>query len=187
VKDANIDAVRGVLKRGVNATTVEEEDGDMTHYATTQPRQSVAATSSQIEPSQPTQSAPLVGDGTLEEQAEEQSQPSAGIGSKPQKKFKLTDFAPDPGYFLAGAIAGGVSRTATAPLDRLKVYLLVNTTSSSETAAAAIKQGRPIAAVKNALRPISDAVKDLFRNGGVRSFFAGELTHSMVGQYRSTC
>lgn len=121
---------------------------------------------------EPTQSTPQVGDGTRGEH-KEQRQSSAGI-EKPPKKFKLTDFAPDPGYFLAGAIAGGVSRTATAPLDRLKVYLLVNTSSSSETAVAAIKQGRPAAAVKNALRPISDAVKDLSRNGGLRSFFAGK-------------
>ncbi|GAB0137177.1 hypothetical protein EsDP_00005455 [Epichloe bromicola] len=120
---------------------------------------------------EPAQSIPQVGDGTRGEH-KEQRQSSAGI-EKPPKKFKLTDFAPDPGYFLAGAIAGGVSRTATAPLDRLKVYLLVNTSSSSETAVAAIKQGRPAAAVKNALRPISDAVRDLSRNGGVRSFFAG--------------
>ncbi|ODA83923.1 hypothetical protein RJ55_02440 [Drechmeria coniospora] len=77
------------------------------------------------------------------------------------------------GYFLAGAIAGGVSRTATAPLDRLKVYLLVNTRVSSETAAVALKQGRPIAAVKNAVRPFGDAVRELFHSGGLRGFFAG--------------
>ncbi|KAG5922526.1 hypothetical protein E4U42_005438 [Claviceps africana] len=78
------------------------------------------------------------------------------------------------GYFLAGAIAGGVSRTATAPLDRLKVYLLVNTRGgSSGCKVAGVKQGRSAATDKIASRPIRDAVKDLFRNGGVRSFFAG--------------
>ncbi|RSL40738.1 hypothetical protein CEP53_013187 [Fusarium sp. AF-6] len=89
------------------------------------------------------------------------------------KKYRLTDFVPDPGYFVAGAIAGGVSRTATAPLDRLKVYLLVNTTSRAETAGAALKQGRPVAALKNAAKPFSDAIRDLVRSGGVRSLFAG--------------
>ncbi|EXF83544.1 hypothetical protein CFIO01_00686 [Colletotrichum fioriniae PJ7] len=89
------------------------------------------------------------------------------------KTKRLTDFAPDPGYFIAGAVAGGLSRTATAPLDRLKVYLLVNTRASTETAASALKQGRPLAALNNAVRPFSDAVKDLWKAGGMRSLFAG--------------
>lgn len=100
-----------------------------------------------------------------------------GAAGKPKKKYKLTDFVPDPGYFLAGAIAGGVSRTATAPLDRLKVYLLVNTNSRSETAGTAIRQGRAIAALKNSTKPFGDAVRELYRSGGARSFFAGELRY----------
>ncbi|KAH6877272.1 mitochondrial carrier domain-containing protein [Thelonectria olida] len=98
---------------------------------------------------------------------------STGASKTEHKKYRLTDFIPDPGYFVAGAIAGGVSRTATAPLDRLKVYLLVNTSSSAYTAGSALRDGRPIAALKNAAKPFSDAVRDLFRNGGIRSFFAG--------------
>ncbi|KAF4447656.1 hypothetical protein F53441_8860 [Fusarium austroafricanum] len=98
---------------------------------------------------------------------------TTGASTAVHKKSRLTHFVPDPGYFLAGAIAGGVSRTATAPLDRLKVYLLVNTTSRVETAAAALRQGRPIAALKNAAKPFGDAVRDLVRSGGVRSLFAG--------------
>lgn len=107
---------------------------------------------------------------------------SSTVGDvKISKKFKLTYFIPDPGYFVAGAIAGGVSRTATAPLDRLKVYLLVNTTANTtNTAAVAIKQGKPVSALKNATRPISDAVRDLFRSGGTRGFFAGETASCRV-------
>jgi solute carrier family 25 (mitochondrial phosphate transporter), member 23/24/25/41 len=97
-----------------------------------------------------------------------------GASTAVHKKFRLTQFVPDPGYFLAGAIAGGVSRTATAPLDRLKVYLLVNTSSRTETAGAAFRQGRPIAALKNAAKPFGDAFRDLVRSGGVRSLFAGK-------------
>lgn len=92
----------------------------------------------------------------------------------PIRSFKLTDFAPHPGYFLAGAIAGGVSRTATAPLDRLKVYLLVNTQNRGETAVAALKRGKPLAALKNAAQPFADAMRDVYRSGGIRGFFAGE-------------
>jgi solute carrier family 25 phosphate transporter 23/24/25/41 len=107
-----------------------------------------------------------VDDGTHE--------PTTGASTTVHKKFRLTQFIPDPGYFLAGAIAGGVSRTATAPLDRLKVYLLVNTTIRAETAGAALRQGRPIAALKNATKPFGDAVRDLVRSGGVRGLFAGK-------------
>ncbi|KAG8419326.1 hypothetical protein J3458_004206 [Metarhizium acridum] len=173
--DAHIqtDAVQVLSKPGVNAVASADEDGDSITHKTTQRRRLVATKPTRLEPLKPTKSTQRVGDGTSEQLMEEPPQYSAGVGSRAQKKFKLTDFAPDPGYFLSGAIAGGVSRTATAPLDRLKVYLLVNTSTSSETAVAAIKQRRPIAAVKNALRPISNAVKDLFRNGGIRSFFAG--------------
>lgn len=108
-------------------------------------------------------------------------QTSTGVLTK-QMKYRLTDFVPDPGYFLAGAIAGGVSRTATAPLDRLKVYLLVNTSSRLETAGAALKQGRPLVALKNAMMPFNEAIRVLYRSGGIASFFAGEcLTSSQRG------
>jgi solute carrier family 25 phosphate transporter 23/24/25/41 len=114
-------------------------------------------------------------DGTTQEYQDQSTS-----GDIPRKKIRLTSFVPDPGYFLAGAIAGGVSRTATAPLDRLKVYLLVNTSIRTETALEALKQGRPIVAIKNAARPFTDAVKDLFRSGGARGFFAGmNILHAL--------
>ncbi|KZL78293.1 calcium dependent mitochondrial carrier protein [Colletotrichum tofieldiae] len=103
----------------------------------------------------------------------EQGSSSSSDATVAPKTKRLTDFAPDPGYFIAGAVAGGLSRTATAPLDRLKVYLLVNTRASTETAATALKQGRPLLALRNAVRPFSDAVKDLWKAGGMRSLFAG--------------
>ncbi|KAH6851034.1 mitochondrial carrier domain-containing protein [Chaetomium sp. MPI-CAGE-AT-0009] len=92
---------------------------------------------------------------------------TAGVTSR------LTDLLPEPGYFLAGAISGGVSRTATAPLDRLKVYLLVNTKTQANMAVVAAKQGRPLAALRNASGPIVDAVVSLWKAGGMRTFFAG--------------
>lgn len=91
---------------------------------------------------------------------------------------RLTQYLPEPGYFIAGALAGGISRTATAPLDRLKVYLLVNTeTKAGKTGAIlnAAKAGLPpSAAVKTADKPIRDAVLRLWKAGGLRTFFAGE-------------
>ncbi|KAL4732571.1 hypothetical protein ACLX1H_001588 [Fusarium chlamydosporum] len=74
---------------------------------------------------------------------------TTGASTAVHKKFRLTQFVPDPGYFLAGAIAGGVSPGA------------------------ALMQGRPIAALQNAAKPFGDAVRDLVRSGGVRSLFAG--------------
>ncbi|KAL2753653.1 hypothetical protein ACRALDRAFT_1077391 [Sodiomyces alcalophilus JCM 7366] len=88
-------------------------------------------------------------------------------------KSWLTDYLPEPGYFVAGAAAGGLSRTATAPLDRLKVHLLVSTTPRADMAVTALKQGRPLLALYNAGKPITDGFRDLWRAGGIRSLFAG--------------
>ncbi|CAK7210388.1 hypothetical protein SCUCBS95973_000764 [Sporothrix curviconia] len=103
---------------------------------------------------------------------------------KKAKYSKLTQYVPHPGYFLAGALAGGISRTATAPFDRLKVYLLVNTQSKGAGASAAAEATKAAVgsvasgkSVPNNLRrtgrPIRDAMVNLYRAGGLRTFFAG--------------
>lgn len=73
--------------------------------------------------------------------------------------FGLTQYLPEPGYFVAGAVAGGVSRTATAPLDRIKVALLVATGAKNGNTGA---------------KSITSAVHELYKAGGLRTFFAGE-------------
>ncbi|KAI8958424.1 mitochondrial carrier [Daldinia sp. FL1419] len=93
--------------------------------------------------------------------------------SETSKRSVLIKYLPDPGYFIAGAVAGGISRTATAPLDRLKVYLLVNTTSSANAALDAAKKGQAIRALKHAGGPLVTAITDIYKAGGVRGFFAG--------------
>ena len=92
----------------------------------------------------------------------------------PSQSIRLTDIVPQPGYFLAGAVAGAASRTGTAPIDRLKVYLIVNTAATGETAIKALRRGQPVVAFQNAARPFSDAVKDIWKSGGIRTFFAGK-------------
>lgn len=79
-------------------------------------------------------------------------------------KTGLTQYLPEPGYFVAGALSGGISRTATAPLDRLKVAMLVNTD---------VKPGDVTKAGFRKTKPIGEAARDLYRAGGIRTFFAG--------------
>ncbi|KAJ5479586.1 hypothetical protein N7530_005095 [Penicillium desertorum] len=69
---------------------------------------------------------------------------------------KLTENTPQLGYFLAGGIA---------------VYLIAQTGVKSTVKAA--KEGAPLAAAGNASRTLFDALKELWRAGGIRSLFAG--------------
>lgn len=91
----------------------------------------------------------------------------------------LTELFPDPGYFVAGAIAGVVSRTVTAPLDRLKVYLIAQTGVKDKTIHA-VKSGAPLQATKLASRPLIEATKKLWRMGGIQSMFAGTDDIGMI-------
>lgn len=84
----------------------------------------------------------------------------------------LIDRLPNSGYFAAGAAAGIVSRTVTAPLDRLKVYLIANT-GVARGALEAASSGAAVEVAKKSLHPFVIAVKELWQAGGIRSLFAG--------------
>lgn len=89
------------------------------------------------------------------------------------KELSLIKRLPLLGYFVAGAVAGGVSRTCTAPLDRLKVYLLVDTRTTTNAAIEAAKKGRPVLAITNGCRSLWAAMMEINAAGGLRGFFAG--------------
>ncbi|TKX22003.1 putative mitochondrial carrier protein 12 [Elsinoe australis] len=78
---------------------------------------------------------------------------------------------PHPGYFLAGGLSGVASRTTTAPLDRLKVYLIAQTENTA--AIAKVKEGAPLQATKHAGNTLINACRELWAAGGIRSLFAG--------------
>lgn len=89
-----------------------------------------------------------------------------------QIKERLTDSLPFIGYFAAGGLAGITSRTATAPLDRLKVYLIAQTGGTPEAIKAA-KKGAVLQATKHGASSMWKACKEIWADGGIRSLFAG--------------
>lgn len=92
----------------------------------------------------------------------------------------LTACVPNPGYFAAGGVAGIVSRTTTAPLDRLKVYLIAQT-STAKPAVHAAKSGAPVSAAKQGIMSLVNATKELWAAGGMRSLYAGMLRRITCG------
>ncbi|PGH11730.1 hypothetical protein AJ80_06991 [Polytolypa hystricis UAMH7299] len=84
----------------------------------------------------------------------------------------LTVTTPHIGYFISGGLAGAVSRTCTAPLDRLKVYLIAQT-DFRNPAILVEKSGGRFIAIRSGMASLVAATKELWRAGGVRSLFAG--------------
>ena len=76
-------------------------------------------------------------------------------------------------FLLAGGVAGVVSRTATAPFDRLKVYLMtaspniigsIGTSNVAAATASTIQRGTQV---------IWRAILNIYAEGGLRAFWVG--------------
>ncbi|CAG8433749.1 11076_t:CDS:2 [Ambispora gerdemannii] len=90
----------------------------------------------------------------------------------------------NPKYFIAGAMAGAVSRTATAPFDRLKVYLQIQTDARPLKLSTKRQQHGSVIYNKNAAASVvrwstglgsskvTNAIKELYK-GGPLNFFRG--------------
>lgn len=74
------------------------------------------------------------------------------------------------GYFLAGGLAGAVSRTTTAPFDRLKVALIASTDNVLPEATKSKTRS-----LSHYWRhtSISRALRNIYEHGGLKAFFIG--------------
>ncbi|GEM10051.1 mitochondrial carrier protein [Rhodotorula toruloides] len=77
-------------------------------------------------------------------------------------------------FLLAGGMAGAVSRTATAPFDRLKVYLITSPTSAPpkpDPAAQLAKSGKP---PRPGAGTLVNAIRAVYaQGGGIKAFWTG--------------
>ncbi|TID13548.1 hypothetical protein CANINC_004906 [Pichia inconspicua] len=84
------------------------------------------------------------------------------------------------GYFLAGGLSGVVSRTCTAPLDRIKVFLIARTDLSSTLLKKKSDIVHHVEEIthkkipdKKIESPLIRSIKTIYRQGGLKAFYVG--------------
>lgn len=78
-------------------------------------------------------------------------------------------------YFLAGGVSGVISRTCTAPFDRIKVFLIARTDLSSTilNSKEDLLARNPKANIDKLKSPLVKAITSLYRQGGIKAFYVG--------------
>ncbi|GMM48165.1 Ca(2+)-binding ATP:ADP antiporter [Pichia kluyveri] len=84
------------------------------------------------------------------------------------------------GYFLAGGLSGVVSRTCTAPLDRIKVFLIARTDLSSTLLKNKNNLIHQIEEIRHKKiepqkieSPLVRSIKTIYKQGGIKAFYVG--------------
>lgn len=87
----------------------------------------------------------------------------------------INDFIRGFGFFVAGGISGVISRTCTAPFDRIKVFLIARTDLSSTFLKSkdTLLERNPNADLSKIKSPLVKAATTLYRQGGIRAFYVG--------------
>lgn len=87
----------------------------------------------------------------------------------------INDFIRGFGFFIAGGISGVISRTCTAPFDRIKVFLIARTDLSSTflNSKGKLLEKNPNADLSKIKSPLIKAATSLYRQGGLRAFYVG--------------
>ncbi|GAA5940787.1 hypothetical protein JCM1841_004718 [Sporobolomyces salmonicolor] len=77
-------------------------------------------------------------------------------------------------FLLAGGMAGAVSRTATAPFDRLKVYLITSPAEPIKptTTSSVSKSGK---APRRNAGSLAAAMRAVYSQGGIKAFWTGNM------------
>ncbi|KAG9017317.1 hypothetical protein FRB93_007431 [Tulasnella sp. JGI-2019a] len=103
---------------------------------------------------------------------EEEREPDEDIEDPHASFFAMVGHSQAFRFLLAGGLAGAVSRTATAPFDRLKVFLITRSTTS---VAELLKAGDVTTATKSVrgLTALLDAIKTIHAEQGLRGFWVG--------------
>ncbi|CAL9733240.1 truncated non-functional calcium-binding mitochondrial carrier Sal1p-1 [Monosporozyma servazzii] len=83
-------------------------------------------------------------------------------------------------YFLAGGVSGVISRTCTAPFDRIKVFLIARTDLASTllNTKEVLLVKNPKANINKIRSPIVKAITSLYKQGGLKTFYVGNGLNS---------